>query len=92
VQELLAGATAYRIAGRISMARRIALEAVARAMRAGDDEGAAHAYLAAASYSAELRDEDATRAYVYRSRMLADILTRGLPQPRTFAQAGSWVD
>jgi len=65
--DLIGAAGAYRVAGALTMARRAALEAVRRSVRVHDAARAAHAYLAAATLSFDLRDEEAARTYLERA-------------------------
>jgi hypothetical protein len=70
---LIAAANAYRIGGRLSSARRVALKAATQAQRAGFDVTAARAYLAAATLSDDLNEPDVARGYYAQCRQLADL-------------------
>ncbi len=81
--DLIGAASAYRVAGNLTLARRSALQAAARSLRAGDSDRAAHAYLAAADLSLALRDDEAARTYLERAARQGDSPRLTLDQKRT---------
>ncbi len=72
-ETLIAAANAYRVGGRLSYARRLALQAATNARHAGFDVTAARAYLAAATLSEDLNESDAALFYYAQCRQLADL-------------------
>ncbi len=83
LDDLIGAAGAYRVAGKLTLARRSALQAAARSLRAADPDRAAHAYLAAAELSFALRDEEAARTYLERAARQGDSPRLTLDQKRT---------
>ncbi len=73
---LLAAANAYRAGGRLSYARRVALQAASRARQAGFAVTAARAYLAAATLSEDLNQPEVAQEYFAKCRQLADLNPR----------------
>ena len=71
LDDLMGAASAYRVAGRLTAARRTVLDAARQAVRQGDVDRAAHAYLAAGSLSLERREEEAARTCFERAGRLA---------------------
>jgi len=70
---LIAAANAYRLAGRPTLARHVALDAAKGALQAGFAVTAARAYLAAATLSGDLHEPDSALDYYARCRQLADL-------------------
>ncbi len=70
--DLIGAANAYRIAGKLTLARRTALELARRSVQANDPDRAAHAYLAAATVSFDLREDEAARTYLERAARQGD--------------------
>ncbi len=83
LDDLMGAASAYRVGGKLTLARRTALQAAARSRRAGEADRAAHAYLAAADLSLELRDDDGVRTYLERAARQGDSPRLTLEQKRT---------
>ncbi len=83
VDDLIGAAGAYRIAGRLTAARRTALAAARLALRLRDVDRAAHAYVAAGSLSFELREEENGQEYLGRAANLAANPRLTVEQKRT---------
>ncbi len=72
LDDLIGAAGAYRVAGKPATARRIALQAARQSIRAGEADRAAHAYMAAADLSFELREDETARTYLERAARQGD--------------------
>ncbi len=83
LEDLIGAASAYRVAGKLTLARRTALQAATRSLRARDADRAAHAYLAAADLSFALRDEEGARTYLERAARQGDSPRLTMEQKRT---------
>ncbi len=82
LDDLIGAAGAYRVAGKLTLARRAALQAATRSVRARAADRAAHAYLAAADLSFALRDEEGARTYLERAAREGDSPRLTLDQKR----------